>query len=230
MRDTTVRLHIRTRERRYVLGADASIEGALRAQSAPIEYVPGRPETTITTVYLDTADGTWSRGLTPTKIRARSYQDPEHWWLELKRRENERVDKWRRPMPAADLLASLAGPTRWKRLRRQVGLVPLTPLFAICCRRTAFEWSSLRVTLDRDLTFYAVEPSAPLVPGRRLGHVDGLVVEVKCEGDVPGWLAPHLEGHLASGFSKSRYALALLADEERPHLAAERAPEPASSG
>lgn len=94
MLDSTVRLRIRTRERRYILEADAAIERALRAQASPIEYLPGHSETAITTVYLDTTAGTWSRGLTQTKIRARSYQDPEHWWLELKRRQNERVDKW----------------------------------------------------------------------------------------------------------------------------------------
>jgi hypothetical protein len=47
------------------------------------------------------------------------------------------------------------------------------------------------------------------------------VVEVKCEGEIPGWLAPYLEGRQASGYSKSRYALALLAGAERPYLVAE---------
>lgn len=130
-------------------------------------------------------------------------------------------------MPAAALLANIAGTKRWKRVRFQVGLVPLVPLFAVCCRRIAFEWSSLRVTVDRDLTFFAVEPSAPLMPGRLLGHVEGLVVEVKCETEIPDWLASHLDGLLASGYSKSRYALALLAGEDRPHLAQEVAREPA---
>jgi hypothetical protein len=220
--DKTVRLRIRTRERRYIVGADdPTLERLLRAQGPPIEYVPGRPETEITTIYFDTPEGTWSRGLTPTKIRARSYQDPDHWWLELKRRQNERVDKWRRPMEAADVVANLAGTRRWKRLARTVGESPLVPLFAVSCYRTAFEWLSLRVTLDRGLTFYAVDPERPLQPTRRLGWVDGLVVEVKCEGEVPDWLQPGLEGHLASNYSKSRYALALLAGEQRPRLVAD---------
>jgi VTC domain len=101
--DTTIRLRIRTRERRYIVDDDAALERSLRAQGSPIEYVPGRSESEITAVYFDTAEGTWSRGLSPTKIRARSYGDPAYWWLELKRRQNERVDKWRRPLPAAEL-------------------------------------------------------------------------------------------------------------------------------
>lgn len=218
MLNTTVRLRIRTRERRYIVQDDAALEAILRAQGAPVEYVAGRPETEITTVYFDTAEGTWSRGLTPTKIRARSYQDPSFWWLELKRRQDERVDKWRRPMTAGKVLENVAGRKRWKRLQRTVGEVPLQPVFAVRCRRTAFEWLSLRVTLDRALTFFAANPNEPLMPGPRLGNVDGLVVEVKCEGDIPDWLLPSVEGHLATNYSKSRYALALLAGESRPFL------------
>ena len=108
MLDRTVRLRIRTRERRYIVEDAAALEAVLRAQGPPVEYVAGRPETEITTIYADTAEGTWTQGLSQTKIRARSYQDPEHWWLELKRRQNERVDKWRRPLPAAAVLENLA--------------------------------------------------------------------------------------------------------------------------
>jgi hypothetical protein len=229
MLDRTVKLRIRTRERRYIVEDVARLEAVLRAQGSPIEYVAGRPETEITTVYADTAEGTWSQGLSPMKIRARSYQDPEHWWLELKRRQNERVDKWRRPMHAAAVLDNLAGIKRWKRLRWAVGPAPLRPMFGARVRRTAFEWLSLRVTLDRDLTFFAVDPATPLTLGRRLGWVNGLVVEVKCEDELPGWLAPALEGRLAPNYSKSRYALALLAGSERPYLVAEPAPVPVSS-
>src|SRR2546423_15705582 len=64
----TVRLHISTNERRYILHDDATIERELRSSGAPVEYQPGRSETEITTVYLDTAEGTWSRGRSRTKI------------------------------------------------------------------------------------------------------------------------------------------------------------------
>lgn len=230
MLDTTVRLRIRTRERRYIMEDDAALESVLRSQGTPIEYQVGQAATEITTIYLDTADGTWSHGHSQTKIRARSYDDPAHWWLELKRRQNECVDKWRRPLPTQAILDNLTGAHRWKRLMRHVGPVPLAPVFGVRCRRTAFEWLSLRVTLDRDLTFFAGDPAAPLQLGRRLGHVEGLVVEVKCDGDMPQWLQPALAGRLAPIYSKSRYALALLAGEGRPHLIASQQPDPLVAG
>lgn len=172
-------------------------------------------------MYVDTTDGTWSAGLSQTKVRVRSYQDPEQWWFELKRREGTRVDKWRRPMSVSAVLTSLSGEKRWKPISRVVGDAPLQPLFGVQCRRTAFEWIGLRVTVDRDLTFFDVDASQPLHIGDRTGHLAGFVVEVKREGDVPAWLADALHGRLAKGYSKSRYALALRAGEERPYLVPE---------
>jgi hypothetical protein len=228
--DTTVRLRIRTRERRYIVEDDVALEAALRGKGSPIEYQVGQSETEITTIYFDTAEGTWSKSLSPMKMRARSYNDPAHWWLELKRRQNERVDKWRRPLPAEAILENVAGVNRWKRLTRHIGAEPLVPIFGVRVRRTAFEWLSLRVTLDRDLTFFRVDPTVPLQLGERIGHVEGLVAEVKCEEDLPEWLAPALEGRLAPIYSKSRYALALLAGESRPHLVAARQVDPVTAG
>src|SRR4051794_26846616 len=98
---TAQRLRIHTRERRYLLDDVAPVLRALRAQGAPIEYVPGRTETEVSTVYLDTTAGTWTLGLSPTKLRLRSYQDPQLWWVELKRRIEGIVDKWRLPAPPA---------------------------------------------------------------------------------------------------------------------------------
>ena len=103
-------------------------------------------------------------------------------------------------------------------------------MFGVRCRRTAFEWLGLRVTLDRELTFFSVDAAAPLRLGQCLGHVNGLVVEVKCEDELPGWLQPLLDGRLASGYSKSRYALALLAGEERPYLVPAQRIEPTAAG
>src|SRR6266496_4197662 len=215
------RLHISTRERRYILQDEAPVEQVLRSRGAPVEYQPGRSETEITTVYLDTAEGTWSRGLSQTKIRARGYQDSACWWLELKWRQDERVDKWRQPLPAEAILENLAGGRRWERLEALVGEAPLRPCFAVRCRRTAFEWDGLRVTLDRAVEFSAVDPARPLEPSRRLGWLDGLVGEGKCVGEVPAWLQPVLAGSLATSYSKSRYAGALLAGLDRPYLVKE---------
>jgi hypothetical protein len=219
--DETIKLHISTRERRHILQDDIAIKQVLRAHGAPVEYAPGRSETDITTIYLDTVEGTWSRGLSRTKIRARQYQGSADWWLELKRRQGEHVDKWRRPLSAGAVLENLAGVRRWTKLATLVEEVPLLPRFAVRCRRTAFEWPGLRVTLDRDLAFCAGDPTMPLQPSRQLGWLDGIVVEVKCEGAIPTWLQPVLVDHLATNYSKPRYAQALLTGLDRPYLVKE---------
>lgn len=217
-RTDVVKLRIHTRERRYILPPDTDIEALLRSRGEPLEYVVGRPETLITTVYFDTQEGTWSKGLSQTKIRARSYQNPEEWWFELKRRTGTRVDKWRKPMTVELVAATLAGGDRWKPVRRAAADRPLLPIFAVQCRRTSFEWAGLRVTIDRDLTFFQATPEEPLELGPRLGHLKGVVLEVKVEGNTPDWLEEKVKGRLASGYSKSRYALALLAGNKRPYL------------
>lgn len=100
----TERIH--RQEQRYLVQDIAPLLNLLRVYSQPHEFVPGCPETEITSLYLDTPDGTWSKGNSSLKFRCRSYQDPALWWFEMKRRTEGTVDKWRRPM-AVDTLPSL---------------------------------------------------------------------------------------------------------------------------
>ncbi|MBI2920464.1 MAG: VTC domain-containing protein [Planctomycetes bacterium] len=204
------RLTVHTRERRYLLRGGRAIEALLRGRGEPHEFVPGRPETEVFTVYLDTAEGTWSRGRSGTKFRCRSYGEPGIWWFELKRRVGNVVDKWRHLVAPARLPALLAGSDRGPALRPFVGDRELLPLVAIRYRRTAWEWDGLRVTIDRDVAFYAVEHGDPWRTGERAGGIPGVVVEVKRDGPVPAWLAAALSGKRARRFSKSRRALAAL--------------------
>ena len=124
-------------------------------------------------------------------------------------------------MSVQDVLGTLSGAERWKVVTRVAQARPLLPIFGVSCRRIAFEWAALRVTLDRDVTYFEVAADAPLALGRRIGHVEGVVVEVKVGGAIPEWLATALEGSQARGYSKSRYALALGRGFERPFLVAE---------
>ncbi len=213
-----IKLRIQTRERRFILEDVAAVEQVILDHGRPIEYAIGRPETLITTIYFDTPLGTWSQGLSQTKLRARSYDDPDQWWFELKRREGTRVDKWRRPMSVEKTLATLSGPDRWKPVAKVARTSPLVPVFGVQCRRTAFEWVGLRVTIDRELAFFNVAPERPLQVDQRLGRLGGIVVEVKREGDMPAWLDGALDGREARGYSKSRYAMALRDGGERPYL------------
>lgn len=220
-RFSAIRLRIKTRERRYILTDVTALEALLRVRGIPIEYAPGQPESEITTVYFDTPGGTWSTGQSRTKLRARSYQEPSAWWFELKHREDGRVDKWRCPMSPEQVSETLTGERRWRTARNLVGEQPLVALFAVRCRRTAYEWPGLRVTLDRHLTYHAVDAARPLDTGAQIGWMDGIVVEVKCPRGVPSWLHPVLDAFAAPDFSKSRYALALMRGDARPFLHAE---------
>ncbi len=216
------RLRIHTSERRFLVADPTAVESLLRARGAPIEYEPGRPESQITTVYFDTAAGTWSRGRSATKFRCKNYGGTESWF-ELKRRVGIVVDKWRRPVTPEQLADVLDGTRRSDSLARFVGADPLLPLAVVSYRRTAFEWRGLRVTLDRDVRFHAPSSAdgpdagpacglrrASREPGRLLGEAGRVVVEVKQEGTLPEWLAGPLGSSRAKEFSKSKRALALL--------------------
>ncbi len=202
-----IRTLIHTKERRYIFEDAAPLERFLRARGNPIEYVPGRQETEITTVYLDTQPGTWSAGKTRTKFRCKSYQDPSLYWFEVKQRRGLKVDKWRQSIAPAHLPPVLHGVQRGTMLSRWIGKLPLVPLVAVMYRRIAFEFDDLRLTIDRDLRFFAVDPGNPWTIGRAFGCKAGYVVEVKRDGGVPDWLKAAFGGRRRARFSKSRWAL-----------------------
>jgi hypothetical protein len=202
-----IRTLIHTKERRYLFEEVGALERFLNARGSPIEYVPGRPETQITTVYLDSPEGTWSAGRTRTKFRCKSYQDPNQFWFEVKRRNGVKVDKWRQPIAPPELPPVMDGSRRGSLLRRFVGETPLVPIVAVRYRRIAYEWGDLRLTIDRDVSFFAVEPADPWRIGRALGRKAGFVVEVKRDGGIPPWLRPALGERRRQRFSKSRWAL-----------------------
>jgi hypothetical protein len=208
LRANPARLHIHAREQRHLLPDVGPLGRLLLEHGAPIEYRPGRTETEVTTIYLDTAEGTWSRGLSPTKFRLRSYQDPQRRWLEVKRRLGTVVDKWRRPLDRAALGPVLDGSAPWKRIERLIGRQPLLPLVAVRYWRTAFEWPGLRLTLDREVSFYTVDRGSACALDALVGGVVGFIVEVKREDGVPAWLDEALAPYRLEGFSKSRTALA----------------------
>jgi hypothetical protein len=194
------------------------VSSALHAHGSPVQYTPGQTDTLITTIYLDTEAGTWTHGHSPTKLRLRSYQESERWWFELKRRDEDVVDKKRRPMTVAEVVMSLNSATRWTAISRAVGSQPLQPVFAVRCSRTAFEWPRLRVTMDRNVEFFDVHATEPLTLGCKTGEIAGEVIEVKSRLANPDWLEDVLNGHRLPGYSKSRYALALTRGVVRPFL------------
>jgi hypothetical protein len=202
-----IRTRIHTKERRFLFDDVTELERFLRERADPIEYVAGRPETQITTVYLDTPEGSWSVGKTKTKFRCKSYQDPNCWWFEVKQRRGVRVDKWRKQVDPKDLAPVLEGVQRGELLNRFIGRQPLIPLVAVNYRRIAFEIEDARITIDRQVSFYLAQSGVPWSIGRALGVKSGHVVEVKRDGGFPNWLRPAFEGHPRQRFSKSKWAL-----------------------
>ena len=203
-----IRRLVRHQERRFHLADARTLLGLLRGRGAPLEYVPGRPASDVTTVYLDTPFGTWSAGRTRHKLRVKNYDDPTQSWFEVKHRRGVQVDKRRQPVAPSELPLVLVGTQRGPLLRRLVGRAPLLPLVAVRYRRIAFEWNGLRVTVDRDLRFHAVGTGTPWTVGACIGRRRGYVVEVKCDGPPPEWLRAALCGAHTQKFSKSRWALA----------------------
>jgi hypothetical protein len=112
-----------------------------------------------------------------------------------------------------ELRVVMGGSKRGDAVARFVGTEPLLPIAVVSYRRTAFEWTGLRVTIDRSVRFHEPEGVAP---GRLLGELSRSIVEVKRDGALPEWLVGPLKGRRAKGFSKSKRALALL----RPAAAA----------
>lgn len=202
-----IRTVIHTKERRFLFDDVGPLERLVNQCGSPIEYVPGRPETRITTIYLDTREGTWSAGRSRTKFRCKNYQDANFLWFEIKRKEGVKVDKWRHPLAFAELPPVLDGTRRGPVLHKFIGHTPLIPLVAVRYRRLAYEWGTLRLTIDRDISFFAVDPGDPWSVGRALGRKAGVVVEVKSDNGIPAWLRPAFGGRRRQRFSKSRWAL-----------------------
>ncbi|MHC5019953.1 MAG: VTC domain-containing protein [Planctomycetota bacterium] len=203
-----IRHRISTKERRYHFEDVRPLLAFCHAHGTPLEYVPGRQASDITTVYLDTIEGTWSAGFSPDKLRCKNYGDPNHYWFELKRREGLKVNKKRQSITPHELPEVTSGVRRGRALLRRVGTTPIVPLVAVRYRRIAFEWEGVRVTIDRSLRFHAVGSGTPWTIGRCIGSKQGFVVEVKCEGALPEWLAPAFSGRRPQQFSKSKWALA----------------------
>lgn len=205
---TEIRHRIATKERRFHFEDVRPLLAFLHAHGTPLQYVPGVDASNITTVYLDTIAGTWSAGLSPDKLRCKEYGDPERLWFELKRRQGLKVNKKRQAITPPELPGVLSGLRRGRALLRRVGTEPIVPLVAVRYRRIAFEWQGVRVTIDRSLRFHAVGGGTPWTIGRCIGSKQGFVVEVKCEGAIPDWLAPAFAGRRPDRFSKSKWALA----------------------
>jgi len=149
----------------------------------------------VRTLYLDTPEGTWSRGHGRSKVRLRNYNGERDWWVEVKPNSTGQVTKHRRIVQAQD---------------RDI-LEQLVPVAGVSYFRTEFEddRSPLRVTLDRKVTFWQVPRNLQMAMGGEGVPVDKLpaqVLETKSTQEMPGWLPLPRRWN----GSKSRTALVVL--------------------
>lgn len=207
------------------------------------------PQTRITSVYFDTADGRLAAAAlsAPTrclKVRTKEYAPDlaapavARCVVEIKQRRGTLTRKRRFWVSRSELLAVFEEvpdglPASPRALDARAALAPrgrLEPVVAVTYLRRVYALGrGLRVTFDRDVAFHLAPAelllgSAPLRYERLpqpFAREERRVVEIKHQGAIaPAWAAPLLAAQ-ECGFSKFGAAVALLG-AQRP-LGAERA-------
>lgn len=190
----------------------------------------------VTTVYFDDAhrrhlQASLGRGASD-RLRLREYPSPRDgggraYYVEHKRHLGRLTEKVRRRVEAAEAAALLAN-RRWAAaafgaLLPELGEAPLEPLLVVQYRRQTFGSTDWRVTLDREVSFFAPPGSImlPLVegPGRRVWTEPSATLEVKVAGLGPAWIADLCERLVprpVSKFVRGCQALATMAHAGRP--------------
>ncbi len=166
-----------------------------------------------TTTYCDTADHRIYRAAergTGSLLRLREYHSrrPEcallsrRIWIEWKDEGHERSRKQRLIVRPADVGPFLRGDSATTgRIElghgaRALFADGLRPVVVTQCRRVAYSSrrDDVRITFDHDLTYYAPEDAAGVDPtpcslGPILAREPDIVVELKWQRTIPGWLA-----------------------------------------
>jgi len=165
-------------------------------------------------------------------------------WIELKRRDGEHTSKRRAAVPKSDLVAFLEHGTRSAEMdviAREVAgtddvfaelhaftrdfgkaLQPACVVHYVRCAWQALD-GSVRVTVDRDVTFYPptsdpwrrqdlTERSSL---GRPAGAESSCVIEVKTRGEFPAWLTTALQACDANRVDYSKFVSAMHAMHDR---------------
>jgi hypothetical protein len=193
----------------------------------------------VRTVYFDTTQRDLYREAVASpahvKVRVREYHAPSTTnettvWLEIKERNGVRSRKRRAAIDKRELARRLEaglggvvtathGVAPHDAVVAEVARIagrhptPLRPDCVVSYRRTAWQDNagSLRVTVDRDVGFFA-PPAQPFAPGVRLGaaraSLTSAVVEIKLRGAMPPWLERWLREHDLTAQSFSKFASA----------------------
>ena len=180
----------------------------------------------VTTVYYDTPWGsvlqTCERGPLSDRLRLRVYPasrtspTPEYW-LERKRRLGCHSEKVRRPLAAEHIQALLLDPWAaagaFGTLDPELSRAPLVPVVAAQVHRQSFADEQCRITLDRDVSFFAAPRGGTLAESMSgCALVEPFAtLEVKTAGAGAGWIEELVAGlprHRHSKFVRASHALA----------------------
>jgi hypothetical protein len=193
-------------EKKYLLSAEqyAALWERLASYLEPDEY----PESTVCSIYYDTADYRLIRHsiegpVYKEKLRLRSYGVPgpeDTVFVELKKKYKGVVYKRRVGMPEAEAAAWLdlgRAPAEDSQMIREISwflqsVRPLPRVFLACDRLAwrAKEEEELRITFDRDIRWR--EEELDLCAGDRgepLLEPGQVLMEIKIPGAAPLWLA-----------------------------------------
>ena len=193
------------REIKYAVSAEEAdrLEALLEREIPLRPRFAGERATVVRSVYLDYVDRSLTtRTLaTPedsTKVRYKRYDDPGHRsrtydvsvWLEVKVRRGDMVTKERVPYPGVmlgELLNGSRPPPEAQYLRFILGHGALQPVVGVRYLRVGFETpdESLRITIDRDVTF--LSPELPGTKAEEVGKLHFGIVEVKPMREIPPW-------------------------------------------
>jgi len=169
--------------------------------------------------YQETVVGQSSR----IKLRLRTYNEvPSSDFtvkLELKCRYSARVGKFSAVVSSKDYREFLSR-QRWRQelgqeadeFRRLVLLRGLRPKLLVDYRREAYipyQHRDMRITFDHQLKFASADRLFPSSRHQYSPHPKQVVLEIKSEGEVPGWLDMLVRQHGLKSVPNSKYARAV---------------------
>lgn len=209
----------RSRNERQFAVPEAAIEALCAAVGAHLPCTLGADGgVPITTTYFDDPARTHLQaGLgngASDRLRLREYPAADGgeraYWLERKMHLGTLTEKIRRRVSPAEAGALLAN-RRWAAgafgsLGRGLTAAPLEPVLVVQYFRQTFASPDCRVTLDRQVSFFAAPGALALPLSDRLGPSaclePGATLEVKFVGFGPGWMAELCERFVAQSASK----------------------------
>lgn len=209
----------------------AALDRAMAGHMEADEY----GESTICSLYYDTPDSrlirrSLEKPLYKEKLRLRSYgaaKPDGKVYIELKKKYDGIVYKRRISLPEREATAWLAGRVprpEDSQIAREIDWFMdfygnLAPAMMMCYDRIAYfcpQDENLRVTLDRNIRWRTDDLTLTAAPrGEQLLRPGQSLLEIKCAGAMPLWLAAVLDRNNIRRTSFSKYGTAYTVTQTR---------------